>query len=252
MNRVVFVDLDDTLFQTSGKNPVADRLAAVDKQGQPLSFQCGKQAAFTEWLTRDALVVPVTGRSVQAFRQVVLPLGPRAICSFGGVILGLDGTPHPDWHRETTRAATATAPAMADLHAAIAAAAEEDGIDARHRIIEDAGLPLYISVKHNSGSSAEMSRLASAVSPAVPTGWTLHLNGTNMAALPPFLGKERAVAFFLETVLGNDPVLTVGVGDSLTDVGFMALCDYTIAPSRSQIVSMLCGRPASAVGEVSP
>lgn len=242
MRRVVFVDLDDTLFQTQRKNLHADRLAAVDRNGNPLSFRCGRQEAFLDWLAKDAVVVPVTGRSVDAFLRVTLPLGLPAICSFGGVILDADGKPEPEWHGRITGAADETAAVMEGMLGTVANAAVGLGMDVRHRIIHDAGLPLYISVKHNTGDGGAMARLAVAVSPAVPEGWTLHLNGHNMALLPPFLGKAPAVAFFLERFVAGEPVLTVGVGDSLTDVGFMELCDYAIAPTKSQIVSALSWR----------
>ncbi|GAB3455096.1 HAD family hydrolase [Insolitispirillum peregrinum] len=239
MRRVVFVDLDDTLFQTQRKNPQADQLAAVDRNGQPLSFRCGRQEAFLDWLSRDALVIPVTGRSVDAFQRVTLALGAQAICSFGGVILDEDGTPNPEWHKRMTTAAGQTQKVMETLLNTVATTASEHGINVRHRIIHDTGLPLYISVKHNAMDCQDTGRLASLVSPEVPEGWTLHLNGNNMALLPPFLGKAAAVAFFLERFPRDVALLTVGVGDSLTDVGFMGLCDYAIAPTRSQIVTAL-------------
>ncbi|MBF0624528.1 MAG: hypothetical protein HQL82_06940 [Magnetococcales bacterium] len=249
MRRVVFVDLDDTLFQTSKKDPSAGLLAAVDREGNPLSFRCGRQVAFLDWLSKGAMVIPVTGRSVDAFRRVTFPLGEYAICSFGGVILTPSGKPDPEWHREVSMAAEGTIEPMVDLHDIVALAAAELGIDVRYRVVRDAGLPLYLSVKHNAGSASEMVRLASAVSPSVPEGWTLHINGNNMAFLPPFLGKDAAVAFFLEHLVGDGPILTVGVGDSLTDVGFMRMCDYMMAPSNSQIVTVLSSQsPSSAVG----
>lgn len=239
MRRVVFVDLDDTLFQTQRKNPHADRLAAVDRDGKPLSFRCGRQEAFLDWLAKDALVVPVTGRSVDAFRRVTIPFHGHAVCSFGGVILDSDGNPDPEWLGLMAEAAAGTAGTMDILLGTVADAAAGHRVDVRHRIIRDAGLPLYISVKHNAGDGVETARLAAAVSPAVPEGWTLHLNGNNMALLPPFLGKAAAVSFLLERFVGGGPVLTIGVGDSLTDVGFMSLCDFAVAPAKSQIVSVL-------------
>lgn len=252
MRRVVFVDLDDTLFQTQYKNPRADRLAAVDRDGNPLSFRCGRQEAFLDWLARDAMVVPVTGRSVDAFRRVRFHLGDRAICSFGGVILDADGNPEPEWHGRMADAALGIGGGMEGLLGAVADAAAGLRADVRHRIIWDAGLPLYLSVKHNAGAAEEMVRLAAAVSPSVPEGWTVHLNGNNMALLPPFLGKAPAVSHFLKRFVGEGPALTIGVGDSLTDVRFMELCDYAVTPTQSQIVSVLSGQTclaASGMGE---
>lgn len=245
MRRVVFVDLDDTLFQTERKNPEADRLAAVDSDGRPLSFRCGRQEAFLDWLTEDAEVVPVTGRSVDAFRRVTIPFDGHAICSFGGVMLDSRGELHPEWHARMEEAADRTEAVMEGLLRTVGEEATNCRVDVRYRIVRDAGLPLYVSVKHNAGSGQETARLAAAVSPAAPEGWTIHLNGSNMALLPPFLGKAQAVGFFMEHFLGKGPVLTVGVGDSLTDLGFMELCDYVIAPAKSQILSFLSSQTPS-------
>lgn len=251
MGRVVFVDLDDTLFQTARKDPTATRLAAVDGQGAPLSFQSDRQASLLDWLSDGARVIPVTGRNVQAFRRVTLAFGDRAICSFGGVVLNPDGTPDPEWHGRMAAAAPAAAPALDTLHAVTRQRAEALGIDVRHRVIHDADLPLYLSVKHNAGSGAETARLAEAMAPHMPAGWAIHRNGSNMALLPPFLGKAHAVRFVMDALRDpNDPepLLTIGVGDSLTDLGYMALCDYALTPRGTQIADLFARwtQPAAA------
>lgn len=258
MRRIVFVDLDDTLFQTARKTSAADRadatVGAVDRAGAPLSFHTARQARFLDWLTAredptapPPLVVPVTGRNVEAYRRIRLPLEPPAICSFGGVILTAEGTPDPLWHQEMTARSQAEAKAMAALEAAVARRAAQTGTDVRHRVILDAGLPLYISVKHNGEEawSEAMPPLAEALEPDIPEGWTLHLNGSNLALLPPFLGKKAAVAHFLTHLPVPDeaaqaaPPFTIGVGDSLTDLGFMGLCDVAVVPRPSQIQAAL-------------
>lgn len=246
MLKVVFVDLDDTLFQTARKSPRRDRLAAVDRDGEPLSYQSSKQVAFLEWLSRDAMVVPVTGRSVEAFRRVVLPLGPQAICSFGGVVLS-QGAPHPLWHAGMTTAAELARADLQNLLEVTESAASASGIDIRYRIIADAGLPLYVSIKHNAGCGEGTARLAADIAPAIPPGWRVHRNGANMALLPPFLDKRFAVSFFLEEIVGDREVVTIGVGDSLSDLGFMAVCDYALAPAASQIFVQRLGEDDAAV-----
>jgi hydroxymethylpyrimidine pyrophosphatase-like HAD family hydrolase len=240
MRRIVFVDLDDTLFQTHLKNPGADRLAAVDRDGNPLSFRDRRQEAFLDWLSDDALVVPVTGRSVDAFRRVRIPrLDGMAICSFGGVILDGEGRPEPEWHRRMSEGAGGEAAMMAELLDLVATTAAADEVNVRYRVIRDAELPLYISVKHNANDFGEVARLASAITPSVPKDWIVHRNANNLALLPPFLGKAGAMAYFLERFVGDEPTLTFGVGDSLTDLAFMGLCDFAITPTNSQIMGAL-------------
>ncbi|MBS2005343.1 MAG: trehalose phosphatase, partial [Cyanobacteria bacterium SZAS LIN-5] len=69
-------------------------------------------------------------------------------------------------------------------------------------------------------------------------------NGNNFALLPPFLSKERAVEYFLRELAPPHDCL-IGIGDSRSDLGFMALCDYVVTPTRSQIFAMLTGSQSS-------
>ncbi|GEO82857.1 HAD family hydrolase [Pararhodospirillum oryzae] len=240
MQRLILVDLDDTLFQTARKNPAARHLATHDVHGQPLSYQTDHQAAFLAWLAEGSHLVPVTGRSVAAWRRVLVGgLGPEAICSFGGVILGADGQPCLPWHERMAQAAHRFAPTLLDVAERLRRVAQAAQAPARIEIIEDAGLPLYLSVKPPRDEGRLAPVVADTLAALVPLDWTLHVNGANQAALPPFLGKAQAVSYYLEVLAPPGPRLTVGIGDSLTDVGFMALCDYAMTPAGSQIMAHL-------------
>lgn len=52
-----------------------------------------------------------------------------------------------------------------------------------------------------------------------------------MTLLPEGLRKERAVAHAMARLR---PGLTVGVGDSLSDLAFLALCDQVVMPGASR------------------
>lgn len=39
----------------------------------------------------------------------------------------------------------------------------------------------------------------------VPAGWRVHLNGNNLAVLPPFLDKAHAVRWFRDHIAGPHP-----------------------------------------------
>ena len=71
--------------------------------------------------------------------------------------------------------------------------------------------------------------------------WQIHLNGNNLALLPPGLSKRAATAYLLERFREAGEVLAIGVGDSASDLPFMRLCDVWVTPSDSQI-DRLCGR----------
>lgn len=229
MRRVVFVDLDDTLFHTRHKTGAHASLVAVafTSDGAPASFMNERQRAFYDWIAHGADVVPTTGRNAAAYRRVSLPFGGWAICSFGGLVLRPDGTADPDWR---ARMAALVEP---DTLASLAGVVRGEGI--RVRIVEDDGLPLYLSIKCAVGDNARLGPVRDAMTGAAPPGWQIHLNGHNLSVLPPFLGKEHAVRWYRANVAGED-ALAIGVGDSLSDAPFLAACDFAVAPSQSQLL----------------
>src|SRR5687767_11844338 len=98
MRTVVFLDLDDTVFQTRPKCPPGEPLrpAALGRDGLPLSFSTPRQQTLLD-LFASATVVPTTARNLDAFRRVRLPFTSFAVLDFGGVVLLPDGTPDPAW-----------------------------------------------------------------------------------------------------------------------------------------------------------
>jgi hypothetical protein len=71
--------------------------------------------------------------------------------------------------------------------------------------------------------------------------WFLHRNGNNLSLVPQFLGKECAVRYVVEKHLGDEPIWTIGIGDSVTDAGFLREYDFAITPGESQIQMALLG-----------
>lgn len=245
MQPLIFVDLDDTLFQTARKCPPGDLTAAAwDKHGEPLSFMAAHQCQFLAGLRAMGQLVPTTGRSIDAFQRVRLELQGYSICSHGSIILTPDGVPEARYHSLVEAAAYDAAEQLHYLSQYALDLGEEYNISIRSRVIQDAGMPLYVSVKHNRESEeSELGRLAELIRDAVPEEWTLHVNGNNMGLLPPYASKRRAVLWFLEN-LAEDYAYTIGVGDSASDLGFMEVCDYALAPTRSQLFSRLIGARA--------
>lgn len=240
MRRVLFVDLDDTLFHSRRKRapePGAEAVAWAS-DGTPDSFMSARQRAFFDWVIAGAEVVPTTGRNVAAYRRVGLPFTGWAICSFGGLILRPDGSTDPRWHAHVAPLALAGAAELQAL-AAVALATSEP-VTVRARVIHDDGLPLYLSVKTE--EDASLDGLASTLRAQLPGGWRVHVNARNLAVLPPFLGKEHAVRWFIETVCEPDAVV-IGAADSLSDAPFLGACDYALLPCPSQLLARLQEAP---------
>jgi hydroxymethylpyrimidine pyrophosphatase-like HAD family hydrolase len=232
---LVFVDLDDTLFCSRRKTPDENaEPVAYRGDGVALSFMTGRQRSFFEWLSRDAVLVPTTGRNAAALGRVRLRFTAHAICSFGGLMLRPDGSPEPRWRAHIEQEARAALPQLGALLELIRIEASRAGVDVRARSVTDDGLELYLSIKHNADDAAALAALVPFVERHLPAGWRLGLNDNNLAVLPGFLGKEKAVAWYLEQ-LAAPHAFVLGAGDSFSDAPFLALCDYVLTPAQSQL-----------------
>ena len=232
MTPVFLTDLDDTLFQTRRKiaEPTAGlKLMSTLIDGSPSGFATPKQQALLGWMSLGQ-VVPVTARSTGVLARVDVPQAP-AICSNGGCIIGEDGALDRDWHDRLASEAAADH-AVHDVYRAVTDALDDRF---RHWVVEEHDLPLYIVIKSNADSDQDLIDLAERRRALLPPAWREHSNGNNLAYMPGWLNKRHAVAYLIERLRADAPDTPIlGVGDSLSDVGFMDLCDYAITPTDSQ------------------
>ena len=240
MRAIALVDLDDTLFQTLRKCPPdvpQERLVPLGfaRDGSPLSYATPRQVAMIDWLAETAWLVPVTARSRDALMRARIPF-TAAIAAHGGVILGEDGAPDREWHAHVSARAKADAVALHAVRNRIAREAEDRGSDLRVRVLDEEGVGLYVLVKHQDTDEAALHATVDAVLDEVPRGWTVHRNGNNVAIMPLWLGKQHAVQALLPRLRAAHPdAPVIGIGDSLTDAPYMALCDYAMMPRDSQL-----------------
>jgi hypothetical protein len=243
---IAFVDLDDTLFQTRGKCPpgmTADHLTPLGftRDGQPLSYATPRQMRFLDWLTDTTLVIPVTARSLDALRRVRIPF-MAAVCAHGGVILNFEGRIDVAWAREIGTKAAAHEEELLALTDAIAAEARRAAVRINVRVLTEDGMPLYVLAKHADADAATLNAVVDAAVKGLPVGWTDHRNGNNIALMPPYLGKRHAVERLLPGVRRSHPnAPVIGIGDSSTDAPFMAICDYAMLPTGSQLAGGVLG-----------
>lgn len=242
---LVFLDLDDTLFQTPGKMPedACRYPASHNVEGAVSGYQSEAQKTLLDWLRRDCDLVPVTARSVEAFGRVALGFSGGAICAHGGVILGPDGEVDLHWQgamAERLRPFHARLPMLCE--AALQAGAEL-GMSLRGWVLEEGGQRHCIVIKHNAGTDAQLVRLRDNLLIAGHLeGLYTHLNGNNLALLPLDVSKRAAVAHYLaqDHALHGSRLL-LGIGDSVSDLGFMGLCHFWATPSGSQVAQCVEG-----------
>ncbi|MBX8517795.1 trehalose phosphatase [Pseudomonas cichorii] len=242
---LIFVDLDDTLFQTARKTaPGIERhVATVDLTGNANGYMTNVQKSFVNWLLAHSDVVPVTARSVEAYSRVKLPFSAGAICSHGGVMLDAAGRLDSDWNAQMKQTLAAYQGRLHELSAATLAIGQEMGVSLRGWVVEEAKLFHYVVTKHNESDDSILTRvLAEVQARGLLDDMHVHGNGNNLAFLPNGLAKRYAVQEWLRrdrAVNGERPVL--GFGDSITDLGFMDECHWWATPARSQLAKMFAG-----------
>jgi hydroxymethylpyrimidine pyrophosphatase-like HAD family hydrolase len=235
MRLAIFSDLDDTLFQTEAKCPSTQRsVAALDRQGQALSFHAPAQQALLHLLHPAATqFIPVTGRNSAALARVISPqFTGAAITSHGAQVLTPAREPDALWAAQIAPALTVWSSHLAAFTlAAQQLAAQISG--GRARLIDDADVPVYVSCKGEPGYLDAVDAALSADWRAL--GGRLHRNGHNLALLPPYADKAAAVEFLMQRMMQEGDWLFLGLGDSVTDLPFLRLCDFALTPRTSQI-----------------
>lgn len=248
MQSYIFLDLDDTLFQTLRKcalgadEPKLEARAFLP-DGTANSFATHKQQWLWHWLTLGFKIVPVTGRDAHAFERVMLTFEEEVVLNHGAVILDkqrnidgvwMDGMLHalPQYHEK-----------LLDLWSEIEAfCMNYQGF--KFRLVHDFGITWYGVIKHVDGTESTLKMLLDSTIKAHPhiTDGSLywHLNGNNLAVLPKIINKESAVSYLIDGYKQLHPELvTFGAGDSHSDAPFMALCDYALIPKNTQLFKTL-------------
>ncbi len=248
MQSYIFVDLDDTLFQTLRKcAPGADagslQARAFLPDGSANSFATQKQQWLWHWLAKGFKIVPVTARDVHAFERVNLAFQEEVVLNHGAVILDKQRRMDSAWMDKLMQTLPGYQQKLLALWAEVELYTQcRSGF--KLRLVDDFGITWYGVIKHSDGAEATLKTVLDEVvkmHPHVVDGslyW--HLNGNNLALLPRIINKESAVGYLLEGYRQRHPeLLTFGAGDSKTDAPFMALCDYALIPKNTQLFQTL-------------
>lgn len=241
---LVFVDLDDTLFQTARKMGDGERhVATLDIHGAPNGYMSDTQKQFAEWLLSSADVVPVTARSIEAFSRVKLPFTRGAICSHGGALLDASMRLDADWHAIMSARLARHQQRLHELSRQTLEIGQQLGLSLRGWVVEEEGLASYVVTKHNESSDEALAKVLAEVRRRdLLQGFYVHGNGNNLAFLPNELSKRTAVLEWLSrdrAAHGPRPVL--GFGDSVSDLGFMGECHWWGTPQIGQLASFVWG-----------
>lgn len=234
---LIFIDLDDTLFQTQRRAPpnAHARIASLDQHGQALAYMQPKQQLFSDWLFASAEVIPVTARSIDALARVKLPFQSAAICSHGGSIIDAQQQIDSEWLEIQQQQLKSLQLHMKDLIAQIQQYAAEFG-SVRTWVVEEYGLKIYAVAKQNQHDRPLfLTKIIKKLPIALHEQFYMHLNGNNLAIIPKAISKQNAVSFYLNKHEHLQQRVILGFGDSLSDFGFLSCCDWFGMPKHSQL-----------------
>jgi hypothetical protein len=232
---LAFSDLDDLLFQTHRKCPAGAELsvASHDADGNSHGWQTQTQRALMA-LLNGALWIPVTGRDEAAFARVTLPFLSWAVLDHGATLLEPGGAINLEWQQRVTGLLR---PQVEALEAALQIADRLNqtlGSGCRIRLDLAHGQPLMVVVKHSQGDLAALNGFSKAWQRQTQSlGLRFFANGNNLSLIASGVDKAHAVGWLLER-LPHD--LSFGLGDSLSDAGFMNLCDFAVTPRGGQLI----------------
>lgn len=232
---VIFLDLDDTILQTAPKCPPDEPLqpAATDRAGAALSFMTRAQRRLLDHWLAEGTVIPVTGRTDDALARVLIAFKSWRITHHGAVVRQPDGRLPPWWREAVEPRLTAAQPALRAIADRLSASAEPGGYRVSRHAVE--GRLTYVSIKADDDGSALAAVRARVMAAGLPPELLLHHNGNNLALTVAGAQKQDAVRRVMAELAQEGPIVTIGAGDSLTDLGFMQLCDFAVTPKASQI-----------------
>jgi HAD superfamily hydrolase (TIGR01484 family) len=254
MKTLLFLDLDDTVFQTEAKAlhdhgcaSHALEPTAFLESGLAHGFSTPPQRQFLHLMRSLGLdIIPTTARHTASYQRVQLDIPPPnwVILNHGGTILNANGQPDPSWSAHMQATMQPWLALFNDLNSQINAWAAHHAPGLHARLIGDHGQIFYVLVKdRDKQHTISLPRLRDELLAA----WlephpelSLHHNGNNLTVMPKSLDKAHAVRFLLEHYRRAHPeLLVLGAGDSQSDADFLTLCDYALIPKHAQLMRKL-------------
>ena len=234
----LYIDLDDTLFQTKYKNPDALFQATIPASGRIDSYMSVAQLCWQDvWLARDdTRFIPITARSLSQYQRTCLSQNPKielAATYFSGQILlrgQVDGAWQALWREQMLGLSVSVAAVYAEVLAVV-----ERQNQGYFRVFDVDGF--YVTVKADRACPLAVREACfEQLRQLDLDGYVVHENARAFSWLPAFLNKKQAVAYLKQHYPAD---LHLGMGDSHSDWDFMQLCDFQVLPQASQLNAIL-------------
>lgn len=232
---ILFLDLDDTIFQTKRRNDTGIFEATVSEKKPNVSYMTNYQKIFFDMFLQieNLKIIPLTARILEQYKRVTILKNTNiteASLYFGGMILK-NMEIDINWDNIVKNKYKNLNLTLNELHNKVNNLIDKSSF--KVSILDG----FYLSIKNKDPKDKEaMKLLYSEVQKLVNDEYFIHFNNNNIALVPEFIGKKHTAQYFIEKY---EPEMTIGMGDSISDLKFMELCDFKIVPSKSQIEKLL-------------
>ncbi|MDQ7046945.1 MAG: hypothetical protein Q9M39_04755 [Sulfurovum sp.] len=234
LNRIFFFsDIDDTLMQTRRKTDFTKStvVGAYTKEGEENSFFYEGTKLFIDTLiASNIMFIPTTARNLNSYNRTVFAKNAAikyVVLNFGGLIL-VDGKADREWERKMDMSYT-NIMTMESLCTLLNHKLESVSMKLVIKIIDG----FYISIynKFNLDNKNILKEIKENLKDFLSEhkDFYLYENDNSFAILPNFLNKKFAVEYLIKN---NNPILTLGAGDNMSDLDFMNLCSFRMIPKK--------------------
>jgi len=247
MEKFLFLDLDDTIFQTARKCASLEHAepASYNLQGEPSSYFLPKQKALLSSLAREWRIIPTTARTRAAYARVDLAelCQDGAILNHGGTVVMQNGLDDATWQAKMVTDLKPQYLAITTIKQSIEQYAQLYNMTVLVRITTESECTYYVEVRHHQADYAALQQLLQVfITPLLEQypDFIAYLNSNSLTILPRCVNKSHAVAYKIASLKQQyGEIITMGMGDSASDMPFMALCDYVMSPKNTQLHGLL-------------
>lgn len=231
-----FSDIDDTLMQTKRKTDFTQNtvVGGYTKEGKENSFFYeGTKLLIDTLIASNITFIPTTARNRDSYDRTVFAKEKAikyVILNFGGMIL-IDGEIDQEWEEKMNASYTKII-SLENLYKHLNNHMVSVNVELIVKIIDN----FYISIynKFNLDNESILTEVKEHLN-AFLEGYTdfyLYENDNSFAILPNFLNKKFAVEYLIKK---NNPILTLGAGDNISDLDFMNLSSFRLIPNKVPI-----------------
>lgn len=226
-NRVIyFSDLDDTLFQTKRKSEAGVYQATHTVNPEKVSYYTNEQKEFLNHILFDpkALLIPITARTKDQFQRTQLfkdNLTSIYANYYGGCIY----FEHKVLENYNKKIKKGLNNALKETLMLISKAEKY-----LQKPIQSVNVDGYYYVVN--GITKDDRLYIQQLFSDTEIKFDIYQNEKNITILPSLINKKQAVKFLCDLL---EPKLTIGIGDSISDLEFLNFCDYKIISKLGEL-----------------